>query len=78
VASVAAPNTTGTQKGTVAGGSVRSSPDAVPKQSRSPSLSSSSSRVDKGKEREREQEKEVGRDCMLLEFRRFGRWDGWS
>lgn len=33
--------------------------------------------ADKGKEKDREKEKE-SRDCVLLEFRRFGRWDGWG
>ncbi|KAL0949698.1 hypothetical protein HGRIS_009735 [Hohenbuehelia grisea] len=44
------------------------------------SAASSSSRLDKGKDRERDKgdkEKETT-ECTLLEFRRFGRWDGWS
>jgi len=46
---------------------------------KAPSISSSSVRTDKGKERERDdQEEKIGRDCVLLEFRRFGRWDGWA
>ena len=44
---------------------------------RSGSGSSFSSRADKGKGRESDREKE-SRDCVLQEFRRFGRWDGWS
>ncbi|KAH9943335.1 WD40-repeat-containing domain protein [Epithele typhae] len=34
------------------------------------------SRQDKGKEREREEK--PGRECVLREYRRFGRWDGWG
>jgi hypothetical protein len=30
---------------------------------------------EKGKERERESER---RECVLEEYRRFGRWDGWG
>ncbi|KAI0776000.1 WD40-repeat-containing domain protein [Trametes elegans] len=44
---------------------------------RSGSGSSFTARSDKGKEREHEKEK-PGRDCVLLEYRRFGRWDGWG
>jgi len=33
---------------------------------------------DKGKEREREKEGKESRECVLQEFRRFGRWDGWG
>ena len=43
---------------------------------RSYSGSSFTSRPDKGKEREREEK--VGRECILREFRLFGRWDGWG
>ncbi|RDB22650.1 WD repeat domain phosphoinositide-interacting protein 3 [Hypsizygus marmoreus] len=45
-----------------------------------PRTSSASSVVgrDKGKEREREKEGKESRDCVLQEFRRFGRWDGWG
>ena len=43
---------------------------------RSYSGSSFASRPDKGKDREREEK--VGRECILREFRRFGRWDGWG
>ncbi|KAI0774384.1 WD40-repeat-containing domain protein [Fomes fomentarius] len=43
---------------------------------RSSSGSSFSSRPDKGKEREKEEK--PGRECILREFRRFGRWDGWG
>lgn len=35
-------------------------------------------KADKGKEKESEKEEKVGRDCTLLQFRRFGRWDGWG
>jgi len=34
--------------------------------------------MDKAKGKEQEKEKKESRDCVLLEFRRFGRWDGWS
>lgn len=30
------------------------------------------------KEKEREKDKKESRDCVLEEFRRFGRWDGWG
>ncbi|GLB33699.1 putative WD40 repeats containing protein [Lyophyllum shimeji] len=45
-----------------------------------PRTSSSSSVVgrDKGKEKEREKEGKESRECVLQEFRRFGRWDGWG
>jgi WD repeat-containing protein 45 len=36
-----------------------------------------SGRSEKGKERERDKEKE-GSECVLEEFRKFGRWDGWG
>jgi WD repeat-containing protein 45 len=36
----------------------------------------SGGRSEKGKERERENKE--GSDCVLEEFRRFGRWDGWA
>lgn len=32
---------------------------------------------EKGKEKERDREKE-SRSCVLQEYRRFGRWDGWG
>ena len=44
---------------------------------RSSSGVSFASRPDKGKERERDKEGKE-RDCVLQEFRRFGRWDGWG
>ena len=53
--------------------SVRTMPVHRP---RSSSGSSFTSRPDKGKEREREEK--PGRECILREFRRFGRWDGWG
>ncbi|TFK55798.1 WD40 repeat-like protein [Heliocybe sulcata] len=43
---------------------------------RSSSASSFSSRVEKGKEKEREGKE--GHECILREFRRYGRWDGWG
>lgn len=45
---------------------------------RSGSGSSFGIRSDKGKEREREKEEKPGRECILREYRRFGRWDGWG
>ncbi len=45
---------------------------------RSGSGSSFGVRSDKGKERDREKEEKPGRDCVLREYRRFGRWDGWG
>ncbi|KAH9850701.1 WD40-repeat-containing domain protein [Lenzites betulinus] len=45
---------------------------------RSGSGSSFGVRSDKGKEREREKEEKPGRECILREYRRFGRWDGWG
>ncbi|KAL1709236.1 WD40-repeat-containing domain protein [Schizophyllum commune] len=44
---------------------------------RSTSASSTTGRHDRGKGKEREKEKE-STDCILLEFRRYGRWDGWA
>lgn len=34
-------------------------------------------RAEKGKEKEREKDGKESTDCVLQEFRRFGRWDGW-
>ncbi|KAI0091933.1 WD40-repeat-containing domain protein [Irpex rosettiformis] len=47
---------------------------------RSSSGSSVTGRLDKGKGRERDREKEgkERRECILKEFRRYGRWDGWG
>lgn len=45
---------------------------------RSQSGSSVTSRADKGKEKERDKEKKESRNCTLLEYRRYGRWDGWG
>lgn len=47
---------------------------------RSSSGSSIAGRTDRGKGKEREREKE-GKEssvCVLQEFRRYGRWDGWG
>ncbi|KAG6837541.1 hypothetical protein H0H93_007722 [Arthromyces matolae] len=33
---------------------------------------------EKGKEKEQEKERKESRECVLQEFRRFGRWDGWG
>jgi hypothetical protein len=35
-------------------------------------------RSDKGKEKEREKDGKESSECVLQEFRRFGRWDGWG
>ncbi|KZT12813.1 uncharacterized protein LAESUDRAFT_719117 [Laetiporus sulphureus 93-53] len=45
---------------------------------RSSSGSSFVGRLDKGKDRERNKEGKESRECVLREFRRFGRWDGWG
>ena len=45
---------------------------------RTASGSSLITRLDKGKEKEREKDGKENRECSLLEFRRFGRWDGWG
>jgi len=56
-------------------GSVRSG------RARSPSGSSVAGggvRADKGKSASSSRDSEGGRDCTLMEFRRFGSWDGWG
>ncbi|GJE84439.1 WD40 repeat-like protein [Phanerochaete sordida] len=45
---------------------------------RSSSGSSVASRPDKGKGRERDKDSKESRECILREFRRYGRWDGWG
>jgi len=46
---------------------------------RSVSGSSATGRLDKGKEKEKDrEEKKYSRNCILQEYRRFGRWDGWG
>ena len=47
---------------------------------RPPSVSSvtGGGRADKGKGVPRDSDRKEGRDCTLLEFRRFGSWDGWG
>jgi WD repeat-containing protein 45 len=46
---------------------------------RSVSGSSTTGRLDKGKEKEKDrEEKKDSRNCILQEYRRFGRWDGWG
>ncbi|KAJ7507683.1 SVP1-like protein 2 [Mycena galericulata] len=51
-----------------------------PKSSRQRTSSGSSvlSRFDKGKEKEKKDGEKQSRKCVLEEFRRFGRWDGWG
>lgn len=58
------------------GGSVHSSPVPAPRvASRAPSIASSSAR---DRDSEKEHKEHAGRDCTLVEFRRFGQWDGWA
>ena len=46
---------------------------------RSVSGSSATGRLEKGKEKEKDrEEKKDSRNCILQEYRRFGRWDGWG
>ncbi|KZT66009.1 hypothetical protein DAEQUDRAFT_752308 [Daedalea quercina L-15889] len=67
-------STSGT--GTVASGSPpRPAPASRP---RSSSGSTFVGRLDKGKDVEREKEGGASHACVLREFRRFGRWDGWG
>jgi hypothetical protein len=64
----------GAQSHVPSSGSVRSG------RARSPSGSSvtGGGRIDKGKGVSRDSDRKEGRDCTLLEFRRFGSWDGWG
>jgi len=63
---------------TVASGSAHGSPPKAG-MSRRGSTTSTIRGYEKGKEKEREKEKEKeGRQCVLQEYRRFGRWDGWG
>lgn len=57
-----------------------SPPKATPSMPRPRTSSNSStiSRLDKGKEKERDKEGKESRECVLQEYRRFGRWDGWG
>jgi len=48
-----------------------------PKASRRESSVSTSKKAEKGKDKDGEKEKH-NRDCILQEYRRFGRWDGWG
>ena len=45
---------------------------------RSPSEASTVSRTERGKGKEPEKEGKESRACILREFRRYGRWDGWG
>ncbi|EAU84692.1 SVP1-like protein 2 [Coprinopsis cinerea okayama7 len=47
-----------------------------PTKKRSSSISSRSS--DKGKEKESDPKEKQSRDCILVEYRKYGRWDGWG
>jgi WD repeat-containing protein 45 len=66
--------------GTAAQTNVPSSGSARSGRARSPSGSSvtGTGRMDKGKGVSRDSDRKEGRDCTLLEFRRFGSWDGWG
>ncbi|KAK0190969.1 SVP1-like protein 2 [Armillaria mellea] len=44
---------------------------------RTPSVSSVG-RSEKGKDKDKDKEGKEKRDCILREFRRYGRWDGWG
>lgn len=68
--------TVGSATGTVVSGSPpRPAPMPRP---RSSSGSSFVGRLDKGKDVDRDKEGGANHDCILREFRRFGRWDGWG
>ncbi|KAJ6629106.1 WD40-repeat-containing domain protein [Mycena sp. CBHHK59/15] len=54
-----------------------SPPKSIPRQ-RTSSGSTTLSRADKGKEKERKGREKESNKCVLQEFRRFGRWDGWG
>ncbi|KAI6130547.1 WD40-repeat-containing domain protein [Pisolithus croceorrhizus] len=45
---------------------------------RTSSVSSISSAPEKGKGKERDKERRDGRDLILEEYRKYGRWDGWG
>lgn len=62
--------------GTVVSGSPPR-PASIPRP-RSSSGSSFAGRLDKGKDVDREKEGGASHECILREFRRFGRWDGWG
>lgn len=53
----------------------RSAPLVRPRTS---SASSTISRLDKGKEKERDKKEKDTTNCILEEYRKFGRWDGWG
>lgn len=63
-----------------AGTVVSGSPPQFTPMSRPRSSSGSSfvGRLDKGKDVDREREGGASHECVLREFRRFGRWDGWG
>ncbi|KAH9843905.1 WD40-repeat-containing domain protein [Rhodofomes roseus] len=70
------PRTSASGAGTVISGSP---PRPVPmSRPRSSSGSSFAGRLDKGKDVDREKEGGPSHECILREFRRFGRWDGWG
>ncbi|KAF5387919.1 hypothetical protein D9615_000319 [Tricholomella constricta] len=58
----------------ISGSPPRSGSMARPRTSSGPSVLGR----DKGKEKEQEKEGKESRECVLQEFRRFGRWDGWG
>jgi len=51
--------------------------ESPPKASRRESSASMSKRAEKGKDKDGEKATH-SRDCVLQEYRRFGRWDGWG
>lgn len=55
----------------------RSSPLAMHRSSSGSSVTGRT-RADKGKDKETDREGKDGHECSLLEFRRYGRWDGWG
>ena len=59
----------------VSGSPPRPAPMSRP---RSSSGSSAVGRLDKGKDVDRDKDSGASHECMLREFRRFGRWDGWG
>lgn len=70
------PNASGFSSSTASTSSSHPKSTSGPRQ-RTASSSSTTGRSDKGKEKEKERDKE-SRVCVLKEFRRYGRWDGWG
>ncbi|KAH7916340.1 WD40-repeat-containing domain protein [Hygrophoropsis aurantiaca] len=51
---------------------------SIPPRQRTSSVTSITSRSDKGKDKERDKDRKESRECILQEYRKFGRWDGWG